>query len=106
MEAEEGPTLDSAELLKREVWAQEREHPDEAHDLAEPALKTEVRIYQKMPKIKKHLSPEEVLNWWKVNQERLPLLAALARAHIAVPVSSAPSERLFSTAVNNMTFSR
>ena len=37
-----------------------------------------------------------VLIWWKLNQEELPLLSKLARLILAIPASSAKSERVFS----------
>lgn len=41
---------------------------------------------------------EDVLNWWKTNGARFPLMAQLARKCFAIPASSASSERSFSTA--------
>jgi hypothetical protein len=38
------------------------------------------------------------LQWWKVKQHQFPLLAALAKKYLGVPATSAPSERVFSTA--------
>jgi hypothetical protein len=38
------------------------------------------------------------LNWWKINQHLFPYLAALARLVLAVPATSAPSERMWSEA--------
>ena len=38
------------------------------------------------------------LEWWKVKQHQFPLLAALAKKYLGVPATSAPSERVFSTA--------
>lgn len=41
---------------------------------------------------------EDVLNWWKTNGARFPLMAQLARKCFSIPASSASSERSFSTA--------
>jgi hypothetical protein len=38
------------------------------------------------------------LAWWKVNKQHFPYLAAIARLALAVPATSAPSERVFSVA--------
>ena len=36
--------------------------------------------------------------WWKRNQGCFPVVAVVARQILAIPVTSAPSERLFSLA--------
>jgi hypothetical protein len=38
------------------------------------------------------------LEWWAARSSRYPVLAEMARVHLAVPASSAPSERVFSVA--------
>lgn len=38
------------------------------------------------------------LPWWKKQERRFPLVAALARKVLAIPATSAQSERLFSAA--------
>jgi hypothetical protein len=38
------------------------------------------------------------LTWWKLNEHRYPLLATLARRTLCIPATSAPSERIFSSA--------
>ena len=39
----------------------------------------------------------DVLDFWKQNQDVFPLLAKMARIVLAIPASSAKSERVFST---------
>ena len=41
---------------------------------------------------------KEVLLWWKARVDKYPNLSALARRILAIPATSAPSERLFSQA--------
>ena len=38
----------------------------------------------------------DVLNWWRGHESDYPLIAVLARRYLAIPASSASSERLFS----------
>ena len=38
------------------------------------------------------------LLWWKKNQDVFPSLAKLARIYLAIPATSAPTERIFSRA--------
>ena len=40
------------------------------------------------------------LEYWKINRKKFPLLSRLARKFLCIPVSSATSERVFSTAGN------
>jgi len=52
--------------------------------------------------------PEEfdILKWWRAHQADFPLLAQMARDYLAIPVSSASSERLFSACGNILTSHR
>lgn len=38
------------------------------------------------------------LDWWRVKHHQFPLLSKLAIKYLAIPATSAPSERVFSTA--------
>lgn len=48
----------------------------------------------------------DVLHWWNENKKKYPLLSQLAKLYLAIPASSAPSERLFSGASNTVTDKR
>ena len=44
----------------------------------------------------------EPLQWWKLNQHRYPNLKVLAQRYLAIPATSTPSERVFSSAGNTV----
>ena len=47
-----------------------------------------------------------VLTYWKANENSFPILSQLARAVFCIPVSSAESERVLSSAGNTVTSKR
>ena len=53
----------------------------------------ECLVYEALPPAD---STMDLLSWWRVHQEQLPLLAHLTRVVMAVPVASSSSERLLS----------
>lgn len=67
-------------------------------------VEREMQEYAAAPKIPRatQVNGKHVLNnpleWWKVRCHKLPILSLLARRSLCVPATSAPSERLFSTA--------
>lgn len=63
----------------------------------------EVNEYLKINQVQTTMNP---LNWWEDMQERFPILSKLARKYLAMPATSTPSERLFSSAGNLMTAKR
>ena len=44
---------------------------------------------------------KDILNYWKLIQQKFPHMAQLACQYLALPVTSAPVERLFSVAGKN-----
>ncbi|CAB5202316.1 unnamed protein product [Rhizophagus irregularis] len=54
-----------------------------------------------------HVQPlTNVLKWWKLHEEEYPYLANMAKDYLGVPATSAPSERIFSSAVDVITYNR
>ena len=53
----------------------------------------EMSIYEALPDAFKN---SDILQWWKKHNTALPLLATLARVILAIPASSAKSEKVFS----------
>uniref|UniRef100_A0A1X7T819 HAT C-terminal dimerisation domain-containing protein n=1 Tax=Amphimedon queenslandica TaxID=400682 RepID=A0A1X7T819_AMPQE len=43
-------------------------------------------------------SDTNVLDWWRVNSSKYPLLASLAKRYLSTPATSVPAERIFSAA--------
>ena len=63
----------------------------------------EVGKYREEQPIKMDQNP---LLWWKLNEFRFPLLSRVAKMYLAVPATSVPSERVFSTAGDILTAQR
>ena len=53
----------------------------------------EVDAYNNSPRI---AFKDDMLHWWAINECKYPVLATMARNFLAVPATSAPSERAFS----------
>ena len=53
----------------------------------------ELKSFVKLPQLDPKDDP---MKWWKENQQTYPTLAAVARQVLAIPASSAPTERVFS----------
>jgi hypothetical protein len=62
--------------------------------------KNEVSNYRYQPSCSAEQSP---LQWWKDHKVDYPILAKLARRYLAIPATSAPCERVFSSSGNIIT---
>jgi hypothetical protein len=51
-------------------------------------------------------SSRDIMNWWKNHAETYPNLSRMARDYLAIPATSASSERLFSSGSNLITAKR
>ena len=106
-----GPTKRPASALLQTA----QEHTIKRAKLLEQAVKEfgdrkdmilihdELKDYLAMPSVPADQDP---LVWWRANKSRFPTLANVARAFLCIPATSAPSERVFSTAGNIITEKR
>ncbi|KAK3909772.1 E3 SUMO-protein ligase ZBED1 [Frankliniella fusca] len=102
---ENNSTVASAASARRTVQ-QEQIGPQVAADPQEKTKKDfnkEIAIYEGLPDAE---LTDNVFAWWQRHCGSLPLLATLARKYLAIPASSVPSERLFSTGGNVVTDTR
>ena len=72
-------------------------------DQNQPKASNEVEEYLKEDMISFNQCP---FNWWLNKKDKYPILAKLARIHLAIPATSTPSERLFSDAGNLLSTKR
>ena len=78
---------------RRQVSVHHPDTPQLSQSKFKPPLMLECEKYQTI------VLPErdvDALEWWKQNENELPLLAGAARSYSAIPVISASSERMFS----------
>lgn len=82
--------------------------PSEIDNIYAEFLEKEVDVVNEISELDLYLSTQverrqvgkatyDVLAWWKLNEPRFPILAAMARDVLAVPMSTVASESLFST---------
>lgn len=69
----------------------------DAEYVLQQRIESEVKLYKTLPKLGSSHS-DNPLAWWSSHARDYPLLAAVARKWLAVPASSAASERVFSSA--------
>jgi hypothetical protein len=76
-------------------------NPDRDHDDLINRVDAELLLYkreQHLPLKKEDGRYNNPLDWWRLKQQQYPLLAKLAYKLLAIPATSAPSERVFSVA--------
>ena len=74
-----------------------QKHADDNSESALDNIYAEIKNYMKAPGIAADKCP---LEWWKANEHKFPHLGRHARCLLAIPATSVPSERVFSTAGN------
>ncbi|CAN0351961.1 unnamed protein product [Discosporangium mesarthrocarpum] len=59
-------------------------------------VEAEIARFRATPGLALDASGDDVLAWWAKHQHGFPYLARLAVVHLAIPATSATSERVFS----------
>jgi len=80
------------DFMKTRV-TQRGSQPQDGSSELKPPLQME---YEKFRTMRMPEKDKDVLEWWKENANELPILAEVARSQLAIPVTSASSERMFS----------
>lgn len=75
------------------------------------SIESEVNEYQATPELPIfndiiHETFNNPLDWWRLRQDKFPRVSKLARKLLAIPATSAPPERVFSSAGNIITDKR
>jgi len=67
-------------------------------------IEIELDTYKGLPR--PDSSNSDILKWWEAHAKMIPLLSQVARKYLAIPLTSASSERVFSAAGNVVTDAR
>ncbi|OXA42416.1 Zinc finger BED domain-containing protein 1 [Folsomia candida] len=94
-EGAENDVKDEPKTKKKKNFVDIKNELLKKHSLVIPdeSLDAEVKKYLLVA-----ISSEDVLDWWRKNEYGFPNLANLAKRFLSIQVTSAPSERAFSTA--------
>jgi len=99
--------LDESGWSKIPSFATQPSTSAESQPRGTSSIDKELEHWMKVMKKNFNISTDlDILEYWKTQEEQLPLLAKVARRFFAMPVSSASSERLFSAAGNVITSAR
>jgi hypothetical protein len=74
-------------------WKRAKQELLSKHTCSQPNQDREIQQFRCLS-----IAPDDVLAWWSTQTETFPTLAMLARIIMAIPATSAPSERIFSIA--------
>ncbi|GKE05188.1 zinc finger BED domain-containing protein RICESLEEPER 2-like protein [Tanacetum coccineum] len=87
------PVIEPSVILKQKVRMEMKRRKSESgmHD-----CKSELDRYLNED-VEDESDKFDILNWWKVNSPRFPVLSLLARDVLAIPISTVASEYVFST---------
>ena len=95
-----GGELEGSKAVGRETpdgtsvpWKRAKQDLLSRHVNFEPGPDREIQQFRCLS-----LAPDDVAAWWSTQTETYPRLSMLARVILAIPATSAPSERIFSTA--------
>jgi hypothetical protein len=91
--------LDEAEKMALEMSGEEVLFRD-----GKSKIEIELDTYKGLPR--PDSSNNDILKWWEAHAKMIPLLAEVARKYLAIPLTSASSERVFSAAGTVVTDSR
>lgn len=87
-----GPSADSGEISPA-PWKKAKQDLLLKHVNSAPTSDREIQQFRCLS-----LAPDDVLSWWSTQGQTFPRLSKLARTILPIPATSAPSERIFSTA--------
>ena len=93
------PKKPALEALFGDVFVTTVDNPKSIHQRVDE----EILKYKNLPNAPLQSSP---LEWWKKNANMCPLVARLPKIVLAVPATSVPSERVFSTTGDIVTAQR
>ena len=71
----------------------------EVHALGDD-IDDEMQRYLK--EVELNFRKDDPMTWWKCHETSFPIISKLARKYLVIPASTAPSQRVFSTAKKKM----